>query len=86
MERNNCHSNCLSCPSCPMSVFKELLRHHSDKLSENKSVTHFKRGETLFHQGLPSFGIYCVERGKVKLSQINEAGTETIFLLLHQRI
>jgi CRP-like cAMP-binding protein len=60
-------------------VFKDIELNISTKLSENKVVTHYKKGETLFHQGTPTFGIYCIGSGKIKLSKLNEAGGETIF-------
>jgi CRP-like cAMP-binding protein len=81
MENKNCHSTCVKCPSCPMSVFNELNQKYSDQLSENKIVAQFKKGETIFHQGLPSNGVYCIEKGKVKISSINAAGSETIFFI-----
>ena len=79
METSHCHSNCITCPSCPMSVFKDFDQKSSKQFSENKSVTHYKKGETLFHQGAPTFGVYCIGDGKIKLSKMNEAGGETIF-------
>ena len=81
MVASHCHSNCIVCPSCPLSVFKDIDPVSSEKLAQIKKVTHYKRSETLFHQGTPSFGIYCVESGKVKLSKINEKGAETILFI-----
>lgn len=81
METSQCHSNCINCASRSMSIFKDLGPKTSAILAENKVVTHYKKGETLFHQGTPSFGIYCIEKGKIKLSKINEAGGETILLI-----
>lgn len=75
----HCHLNCISCPSHPLSVFKDFDQNLSGRLSENKVVTQYKKGETLFHQGTPTFGMYCIGSGKVKLSKLNEAGGETIF-------
>lgn len=79
METSHCHLNCITCPSHSASVFKDLNKHLSSQLSENKVVTNYKKGETLFHQGTPTFGMYCIGSGKVKLSKLNEAGGETIF-------
>jgi CRP-like cAMP-binding protein len=81
METSHCHSNCMTCPSCPASVFKDFDQKSSMQLSRNKAVTHYKKGETLFHQGAPTFGVYCIGHGKIKLSKMNEAGGETIFTI-----
>lgn len=79
METSHCQLNCINCPSCPASIFKKFDQGVADQLSENKVVTQYKKGETLFHQGTPTFGVYCIASGKVKLSKLNEAGGETIF-------
>ena len=79
METSRCHSNCMVCPSCPSSVFKDFDQKSSMHLSKNKVVTTYKKGETLYHQGAPTFGVYCIGDGKIKLSKMNEAGGETIF-------
>lgn len=79
METPHCHLKCLNCPCHTSSVFKSFDEKKSTKLSENKVVTHYKKGETLFHQGTPTFGVYCIGSGKIKLSKLNEAGGETIF-------
>lgn len=79
METSHCHLNCANCPAWPSSIFKTLDQGQTDQLAENKVVTQYKKGETLFHQGTPTFGVYCIASGKVKLSKLNEAGGETIF-------
>ena len=81
MENCHCFSNCKGCPASPRSVFNEISQQSSQSLAENKVVIHYKKGQTLFHQGTPAFGIYCIGSGKVKLSKVNEAGGETIYLI-----
>lgn len=81
MEDSRSHTNCIDCPSCPKSVFKDLDSESATVLADHKVVTHYKKGETLFHQGAPTFGIYCIKKGNVKLSKINEAGGETILFI-----
>lgn len=81
MEKSSCHSTCVDCPAYNSSVFKDFDDQTSKTLSENKTVTQHKKGANIYHQGTPSFGVYCIEKGKVKLSKINEAGSETILYI-----
>ena len=81
MEKSHCTLNCTNCPAFGASVFKDLDDEASKAISENKTSTHYKKGANIFHQGTPSFGTYCIEKGKVKLSKISESGGETILYI-----
>lgn len=70
-----------SCPSCSTSIFRNVTTDSLNSLQKNKVTIHYKAGDTLFHQGTPSFGVYCIEKGKVKLSRVNQAGFETILFI-----
>ena len=81
MNDSKCQTNCNGCPAFSKSIFNRIDHKSTDFLAEHKVVTHYKKGETIFHQGTPSFGVYCIGQGKVKLSKVNAAGGETIFLI-----
>ena len=81
MNDSKCQINCLNCPAFAKSIFKSIDHKSTNTLVEKKIFTHYKKGETIFHQGTPSFGVYCIGKGKVKLSKVNAAGGETIFLI-----
>jgi CRP-like cAMP-binding protein len=81
MNDSKCQINCLNCPAFSKSIFKSIDHRSTNTLVEKKIFTQYKKGETIFHQGTPSFGVYCIGKGKVKLSKVNAAGGETIFLI-----
>ena len=81
MNDSKCQTNCNSCPAFSKSIFNSIDNKTVNLLAEKKVVTHYKKGETIFHQGTPSFGVYCIGTGKVKLSKVNAAGGETIYLI-----
>ena len=81
MNDSKCQINCLNCPAFAKSIFKSIDHKSTNTFVEKKILTHYKKGETIFHQGTPSFGVYCIGKGKVKLSKVNAAGGETIFLI-----
>lgn len=48
------------------------------RISANKISNNYKRGQTLFLQGNPGTGVFCIRSGKVKLSRIAHDGKEVI--------
>lgn len=44
----------------------------------------YKRGHTLFHQGNPPFGLFCVNSGKIKISKVGNEGKEAIIRIAHE--
>jgi CRP-like cAMP-binding protein len=38
----------------------------------------YKKGQTVFYQGNPLFGLYCVNSGKIKISKLGNDGKESI--------
>lgn len=38
----------------------------------------YKKGQSIFFQGNPNFGIYCINSGKIKISKVCNGGKETI--------
>ncbi|MBL7014146.1 MAG: Crp/Fnr family transcriptional regulator [Candidatus Marinimicrobia bacterium] len=50
-----------------MSIFKELEPQSVAKLDRNKTVHHYKKGQIIFLEGHPAYGLYCISKGKVKI-------------------
>ncbi len=72
------HFDCHSCPSRIDSPFHELSEEELDKVENIKSCTFFKKGQIIFHEGNRPGGIYCLRKGKVKLSRLGTDGKEQI--------
>lgn len=41
-------------------------------------TNHYLKGQTLFFQGAPPFGLYCIHDGKVKITKTGPEGKESI--------
>jgi len=77
-ERKNCFKHCKDCPSWKNSIFKDLKDESLDLLSKNKTANTYRKGQNLFMQGNPSFGLYCLGDGNIKVSIVNNEGKESI--------
>jgi len=71
-------SHCSNCPAFNKSVFKGLENVDLDKISDIKSVNHYKKGQDLFLENAPSNALYCIAEGNIKLSKMSKDGKETI--------
>jgi len=47
-----------------------------------RKIAEFKKGETLFSQGEPGKNVIYIQRGRVKLSVVNEVGKEAVVAVL----
>ncbi len=70
--------HCETCPSRGTSVFCNLEGEQLKQLDEHKISNKYKKGQTLFFQGNPPFGIFCVNEGKIKISHTGTDGKEAI--------
>jgi len=74
-------TNTQSCENCQChqkSIFCGVKNSSFDPIASKKILNFYKKGQTLFIQGNPSFGIYCIKTGKVKISKICHDGKEII--------
>lgn len=69
---------CESCVSRKKGIFCELEHTALAEVSNTKIMNTFKKGQIIFHQGNPSFGLYCVYSGKIKITRIGNDGKESI--------
>lgn len=76
--------NCENCSSRSKGIFCELENSAIREVSENKVMNIYKKGHTIFHQGNPPFGLYCVNSGKIKISKIGNDGKESIIRIARE--
>ena len=69
---------CSQCSSLHLSAFSELYINDLEKFSQSKSCMFIKSGEPIFHEGKYPSGIFCVHKGKIKLSRDGQEGREHI--------
>lgn len=47
-------------------------------MSHHKVINSYKKGQPIFFQGNPPFGLYCIAKGKIKVSKVGNDGKESI--------
>lgn len=75
--------NCNHCPSIKKSIFCRLSHSELDEVSEHKTLNRYKKGQNLFLEGNPAYGLFCIHKGKVKLSKCSDMGKETIIKIVN---
>ncbi len=77
---NHKHNNidCEHCSNRVNSLFCNLKSDEIDIINENKGCMIYKKGHEVFQEGGIPFGLFCINKGKVKLFQLGEDGKEQI--------
>lgn len=85
MKTNVLHPSiaCDVCRSRSNSLFGTLCSHQLTTVSDNKSCTVYKKGQVLFHEGTRPLGVFCINRGKVKIYKLGYDGKEQITNIAH---
>jgi len=78
LEQPHKNINCEHCAQKSKGIFCDLERLALKDVSDNKVMNTYKKGNTIFFQGNPPFGLYCVNSGKIKISKIGNDGKESI--------
>ncbi len=79
MQKNVFKSvGCDHCQSRDKGIFCELEQTALTDVSQNKVMNSYKKGQTIFFQGNPPFGLYCIATGKIKVSITGNDGKESI--------
>lgn len=81
MKKETKSLNCENCLSKDKGIFCSLEHEGLEEVSKHKVTNTYKRGQTLFHEGNPAFGLYCVNKGKVKVTRMGSDGKESIVRL-----
>lgn len=74
---------CTDCKLNQNSLFADLSTEETEEMARHKSCSSAKRGQIIFSEnGLP-MGLFCINKGKIKLSTTGPDGKEQI-LRLHK--
>ncbi len=76
------HLDCLTCESRHKSEWHGLCNEDSQILSRAKVVNRYRAGQTIFYQGNPPLGLYCVESGQIVLRKSDAEGRSVIVRLV----
>lgn len=76
-------TNCETCESRSRTEWCSLEGPHLQALSDAKIGNVYQPGQTIFYQGNPSVGIFCVESGTIAVRKNDEAGNSVIVRLAH---
>ncbi|MCO5114678.1 MAG: Crp/Fnr family transcriptional regulator [Bdellovibrionaceae bacterium] len=66
------------CSAVAKSVFKGLNDESFKSMNDEKHSRQYKKGQTIFIEGHPHHGLFCINSGKVKLIKGTVDGRETI--------
>lgn len=72
---------CDKCHSRLDNVFCTLTSAQVDEVNAEKNCSLYKKGQIIFNEGNRPGGMYCVNKGKIKLFQTGEEGKEQILRL-----
>lgn len=70
--------DCYYCNARMKSVFAELSSDKLQLLNDTKYCKTFKKGHTIFEEDTYPHGLYCVNKGKIKITQAGVDGREQI--------
>lgn len=69
---------CATCGSRHKSVFCSLNSEQLIDMDEEKSCDIYQKGEVIFREGSYPRGLFCVNRGKIKISKVGSSGKDQI--------
>ena len=73
--------DCDNCIPRAKSIFNELTGEEFFPIAENKGCHQHRAGQVLFYEGDLPLGLYCINKGKVKIYKTGEDGKEHIVRL-----
>lgn len=65
----------------PIAVFAYLTDEERKEVNEKKGCSHYKKGDVIFREGNFPFGIFTINKGKIKISKKEIDGMEQIVRL-----
>ena len=78
MRKGNAFISCEECKARGSSPFSVLCGEKLSEITQAKSCTLYKKGQILFHEGTRPLGVFCVNKGKIKVYKIGFDGKEQI--------
>ena len=70
--------HCETCGSRDKSVFCGIESGEIKDIDSSKGCNFYDKGQVIFHEGNRISGIYCINKGKIKIFQIGSEGKEQI--------
>ena len=78
MNTKQIQPECQHCQARFKSVFCDLNEADLNELNLSKGCNTFKKGQIIFNEGGFPHGIFCVNSGKIKITQSGDEGKEQI--------
>ena len=78
MSQQISNPSCSECGARHKSVFCSLSSDQVTDLDSYKGCDFYTKGEAVFKEGSYARGLYCVNKGKIKLSKMGPSGKEQI--------
>jgi CRP-like cAMP-binding protein len=75
------NSNCNQCEQSTKSIFCSLKSDELEIINTSKRCQIYEKGEVIFQEASLPKGIYCIQTGKVKISQLGIDGKDQILHL-----
>lgn len=75
-------SDCDRCAKRFTNVFCKASYDSMETIAKEKECTLYKKGEIIFKEGARPYGVFCVNRGKIKLTKLGDDGREQIIRLV----
>lgn len=72
------HVHCSKCDKRGDSIFCCTHGEELDEISNSKTCSVYRKGQVLFNEGGHPFGLYCINKGKIKVSIMGDEGKEQI--------
>ena len=66
--------DCTICPVRHLSTFKSLEPELVDLVNDQKRSNLYRKGQIVFYEGNPSYGLFCLNSGRVKLFKMTTEG------------
>lgn len=77
-------TNCLACEHFPNSLFSGMERDRVTALNEEMTAHIYRRGQVVFFEDRAPVGVYCLRKGKVKISKVTADGKEQIVRIVNE--
>lgn len=81
MKTNQNLQHCNYCSRKNASFFCIAKNEHLEEVNKQKINSNYKKGQYIFNEGAYPHGLYCINTGKVKISQMGDEGREAIVRL-----
>lgn len=78
VDKSHKHVSCQHCAARKDSLFSSFCEDHLNDLNDAKSCSFYKKNQGLFLDGSFPRGVYCINKGKVKVFTRGEEGKEQI--------